>query len=67
MLSKLSKFVQPEKIINKGKEHQEEIILFVGVILVSLFSFAMGYILASQHKKPPIKFEKVGQDVNFKK
>ena len=48
MLSKIFQFV---------KKYQEEIILFIGVILVSLFSFAMGYILAKRQDATPIKFE----------
>jgi len=42
MLSKLASFV---------KQYQEEIILFIGVILVSLFSFAVGYITASSYQR----------------
>ena len=37
MLANLIKFV---------KEHQPDIILAVGVILISLLSFAMGYMVA---------------------
>lgn len=48
MLSKLIQFV---------KAYQEEIILLIGVILISLFSFAMGYIMAKQEEKAPIKIE----------
>jgi len=36
------------KIKELVKKHQADIILVVGVILISLFSFAMGYILANQ-------------------
>lgn len=42
------------------KEHQEEIILVIGVILISLLSFAMGYIVAKEQEKEPIKFEEMG-------
>lgn len=38
-------------------EHRDDIILFVGGVLISLFSFAVGYILAKQQEKEPIKFE----------
>jgi len=48
MLSKIKLFV---------KIYQAEIVLTVGVILVSLFSFAMGYITAKQQEKQPIYFE----------
>jgi hypothetical protein len=46
-----------EKIINFLKDHQNDIILLIGVILVSLFSFAMGYIAARQQEKEPIRLE----------
>lgn len=39
------------------KEYLDDIILVVGAILISLFSFAMGYLLAKQQGKEPIKFE----------
>jgi hypothetical protein len=39
------------------KVHQGEIILFIGVILISLLSFALGYIMAKQQQKEEIKFE----------
>jgi len=42
------------------KEHQEEIILVIGVILISLLSFAMGYIVAKEQEKQPIRFEEMG-------
>ena len=34
------------KLINFVKKHQADIILVAGVILISLLSFAMGYIVA---------------------
>lgn len=48
MLSKLIQFV---------KTYQEEIVLVLGVVLISLFSFAMGYIVAKKSDKEPIKIE----------
>ena len=48
MLSKIIKFV---------KKYQADIILLIGVILVSLLSFAAGYIVAKQQEKTPIHFE----------
>jgi hypothetical protein len=48
MLTKLKEFV---------KDHREDIILVIGVILISLLSFAAGYIAAKQQEKEPIKFE----------
>ncbi len=38
-------------------KHQNDIILVVGVILISLLSFAMGYIVAKQEEKKPLIFE----------
>jgi len=48
MLSKLTQFV---------KKNQIDIILTVTVILISLLSFSIGYIVSKQEKKP-IQFEK---------
>ena len=45
------------KIIQFVKEHQDDIILLIGVILISLLSFAAGYISASRPEKEPIIFE----------
>jgi predicted negative regulator of RcsB-dependent stress response len=47
-----------EKIKEFIKEHWEEIILVIGVILISLLSFAIGYITAKHEEKEPIKIEK---------
>ena len=43
--------------MNFFKEHQNDIILLIGVFLISLFSFAIGYIVAEQKNKEPIKIE----------
>lgn len=48
MLANIKQFV---------KAHQDDIILFIGVILISLLSFAAGYIIAKQQEKEPIKIE----------
>ncbi|MDP2967413.1 MAG: hypothetical protein Q8N87_03325 [bacterium] len=48
MLTKIKQFV---------KTYQTDIILVIGVILISLLSFAMGYIVAKQQEKEPIRFE----------
>lgn len=45
------------KIIQFVKTHLDDIILVIGVILISLLSFAMGYIIAKQQEKEPIKIE----------
>ena len=39
------------------KNYQEDIILIIGVILISLLSFAAGYIVAKQQEKQPIQIE----------
>ncbi len=49
MLTKIKEFV---------KREQADIVLVIGVILISLLSFAMGYIVAKQQEKEPIRIEK---------
>ncbi|MBU0476490.1 hypothetical protein KKB68_00540 [Patescibacteria group bacterium] len=39
------------------KKYQPDIILLIGVILISLLSFTMGYITAKQQEKEPIHIE----------
>lgn len=41
-------------------KNQQDIILTIGVIFISLISFAMGYIVAKEQEKEPIRFEKTG-------
>jgi len=48
MLAKIKQFV---------KIHQSDIILLIGVILISLLSFAMGYIVAKEQEKESLKIE----------
>ena len=48
------------KIKDFVKTHKADIILVVGVILVSLLSFALGYITAKQQDKEPLKIEYQG-------
>jgi hypothetical protein len=48
MITKIKQFV---------KSHQNDIILLIGVILISLLSFAIGYIVAKEQEKEPIKIE----------
>lgn len=50
MLSRIKEFV---------KEHLDDIILLIGVILISLLSFAAGYITAKQQEKEPIRVDEV--------
>lgn len=58
ILSNLKQFV---------KEHQTDIILLIGVILISLLSFAMGYIIAKQQEKEPIIIEEIGSYIYYEK
>ena len=41
-------------------KNQQDIILVIGVVLISLISFAMGYIVAKEQEKEPIRFEETG-------
>ena len=49
MLTKITQFV---------KSYQADIILVIGVILISLLSFAAGFITAKQQEKQPLRIEK---------
>jgi hypothetical protein len=46
-----------EKLKQLIIKYQDDIILFIGVILISLLSFAAGYIVAKQKEKEPIRIE----------
>ena len=50
MLTKIKQFV---------KIHQSDIILLIGVILISLLSFAIGYIVVKEQEKEPLRIEKI--------
>jgi len=54
------------KIIQFVKTHQADIILVIGVILISLLSFALGYIVAKQQEKEPIKLETTNDQFSTK-
>jgi hypothetical protein len=45
------------EIIKLVKKHQADIILVIGVILISLLSFAAGYITAKTYEKESIKIQ----------
>lgn len=45
------------KIVQLVKEHQGDIILLIGVILISLLSFAAGYIAGAWPEKTPVQIE----------
>lgn len=49
------------KIKQWVKNYQNDIILFIGVMLISLLSFAMGYIAAKQQEKEPLRFEMIDE------
>ena len=57
------------KILSKIKDfvnkHLSDIILLIGVVLISLLSFAMGYIVAKQQEKEPIRIEGKENSVLF--
>lgn len=42
------------------KENQDDIILIIGVILISLLSFAIGYLVCQHQMKQPLRFEETG-------
>jgi len=74
MLAKLIKFVHPvkccraaislsTKLFSWVKRYQVDIILVIGVILISLLSFAIGYITAKYQEREPIKFEMTNDGV----
>jgi len=46
-----------QKIKEFVKEHLADIILVIGVILISLLSFAAGFIVAKTQEKEPLKIE----------
>ena len=46
-----------EKIKQWIVNHKGDIILLIGVILISLLSFALGFILAKQQEKEPLRIE----------
>jgi len=48
MIPKIKRFV---------KENREDILLFVAVVLISMFSFSLGYIIAKMEEKEPLQFE----------
>ena len=45
-------------------EHLGDIILIIGVILISLISFFIGYIVAREEIKPPLEFEEIQYEQN---
>ena len=50
-------FYMLTKLIEFVKRYQAEIILVIGVILISIISFCAGYLTAREQDKTPIRFE----------
>ncbi|MBI2098480.1 MAG: hypothetical protein HYT49_02345 [Candidatus Wildermuthbacteria bacterium] len=47
------------KIFDGVKRYEIDIILAIGVVLVSLLSFAVGYLTAKEQLKEPIRVEQM--------
>ena len=60
MLSQIQKFVY--RLQNWIEQHESDIILAVGVALVSLLSFAVGYLTAEEQLKEPIQTYTIEQN-----
>ena len=45
-------------------EYSGDIILVIGVILISLLSFLIGYIVAREEMKPSLEFEEIQYEEN---
>jgi hypothetical protein len=54
-----------DKVSDFIKIHQGEIILLIGVVLISLLSFAAGFIFSKYQEKAQLKFEPAGKTVIF--
>ncbi len=50
------------KIISFVNKYQGEIILFIGVILISLLSFGAGYITSKIQEKTPIEIKNINSN-----
>ncbi len=46
-----------KKLLILLRKHQDTIILATAIILISLFSFAVGFIVARQENREPLMFE----------
>ena len=53
-----------EKIKQFLTRYLDDIILVVGVILISLLSFAVGFIVAKQQEKEPLRIEMINEFTN---
>ena len=50
-----------KEFVKNRDRYQADIILVIGVILISLLSFAVGFITAKTYDKEPLRFEKVNE------
>ncbi|MFH1509979.1 MAG: hypothetical protein ABID67_02480 [Candidatus Nealsonbacteria bacterium] len=50
-----------KRFVNK---YLDDIMLVIGVILISLISFFIGYIVAREEMKPPMEFEEIQYEEN---
>jgi hypothetical protein len=58
MIEKIRKFVNPAPALwGWVKTYQKDIVLVLGVILVSLISFSAGYLVAKDQLKGPVQIE----------
>ncbi|MEA2092523.1 MAG: hypothetical protein U9P61_00940 [Patescibacteria group bacterium] len=48
MIPKIQKFVKEQKV---------NVLLFIAILLVIMFSFSLGYIMAKMEEKEPLTFE----------
>lgn len=50
------------KIKEIVKTLKSDIILLIGIFLISLLSFAVGFIMARGQEKPPIQIEQINEE-----
>ena len=60
MLSQIDKVGHP--IQDWLRKHESDIILGMAVLLISLLSFAAGYLTATEQLKEPIQIENLGEN-----
>jgi len=57
MISNIEEFVQSSQEFLK--KYETDIIIGVGVLLISLLSFAIGYLTAKEQLREPIRIEQI--------
>ncbi|MBI2643973.1 MAG: hypothetical protein HYW95_00485 [Candidatus Wildermuthbacteria bacterium] len=55
MVSRFQEIVN--ELLELIKKYEKDIVLVIGVILISLLSFAIGYLVAKEQLKEPIQIE----------